>query len=246
MMTSVIALTNRKFVLCSGTRLCQSQTKLMSSVPSPESSFTVSSSDGSMKSIEISKKVVKDHFPLSSLPTLEDQKIIEQRQTGRPAHGIFAVENTRCKYGFPQAYSQYPVTRTISSGMIRLGCPHLVKAIDELEAEGGLDYFDAKILEEPEDGVLRTSFSETNQAWISIRKDTVSESDRKYIDGYLGIEGAEFFMESGIIGCTIGKLQVKCLHAHVADHLMRGSNQIGAQALDKLKEKGNDEYFLTT
>jgi hypothetical protein len=237
-MTSVIALMNQKFVCCS--RFCRSRTKLMSAVPSQTSSFTVSSSDGSMKPIEKSKKVIKDHFPLSALPTLQDQQVIEQRQTGRPAHGIFGVENTRCKYGFPQAYAQYPVTRSISSGMIRLSCPHLVKAVDELEAEGGLDYFDAKLLEEPADGVLRTSFNETNQAWISIRKDTVSESDRKYVDTYLGTEGAENFMESGIIGCTIGKIQVKCLHAHIADDLMRGSNQIGAQALDRLKEKGVD------
>lgn len=241
-MTSVIALMNQKFMSCS--RLCRSQTKLMSSVPSPTSSFTISSADGSMKPIETSKKVVKDHFPLSALPTLKDQQVIEQRQTGRPGHGIFGVENARCKYGFPQAYAQYPVTRTISSGMIRLSCPHLVQAVDELEAEGGLDYFDAKLLEEPSDGVLRTSFNDTNQAWIAIRKDTVSDSDRKYVDSYLGVEGAESFMESGIIGCTIGKIQVKCLHAHIADNLMRGSNQIGAQALERLKEKGIDDNLL--
>lgn len=238
-MASVIALMNQKFVSCS--RLCRSQTKLMSSVPSPTSSFTATSPDGSMKPKETSKRVVEAHFPLSAVPTLKDHQVIEQRQTGRPSHGMFGVENARCKYGFPQAYAQYPVTRTISSGMIRLSCPHLVQAVDELEAEGGLDYFDAKLQEEPADGVLRTSLNDTNHAWIAIRKDTVSIADRMFADAYLGIEGAESFMASGIIGCTIGKIQVKCLHAHIADNLMRGSNQIGAQALERLKEKGIDD-----
>ena len=62
--------------------------------------------------------------------------------------------------------------------------------------------------------------------------------DREYMDEKLGIEGTKFLMDSGIIGCTIGKLQVKCLHAHIGDHLMRGTNEIGKEALAKLETRG--------
>lgn len=31
---------------------------------------------------------------------------------------------------------------------------------------------------------------------------------------------------------------MKCLHAHIADHLVRGDNLIGEKALEKLTERG--------
>jgi hypothetical protein len=125
-----------------------------------------------------------------------------------------------------KAYVQFPVGGGVSSGMLRLSCPHLVKAVDELEKEGALDHFDGKLAKEEEGRVLRASFSDTNEAWRSIRKEAVTEQDRQTMNDRLGKEGAKHLMESGIIGCTIGKLQVKCLHAHIADHLLRGSNGI--------------------
>jgi hypothetical protein len=234
-MTSAIALMSTKFSLTPLSHLTSSQMRCMSSaaVSSPVDNFNYTG-----KSIEHAKNLVDTYFPLAAIPTVSDMEVIESRQIGRPARGTFGVENARCKYGFPQAFVQYPVGRSISSGMIRLSCPHLVKAVDEVEAEGGLDSFDSKLAMEAEDGVLRSSFNSTNLAWIAIRNDAVSLKDRDYVQKKLGIEGTKFLMESGIIGCTIGKIQVKCLHAHIADHLMRGKNEIGAQALDVLTKKG--------
>jgi hypothetical protein len=40
---------------------------------------------------------------------------------------------------------------------------------------------------------------------------------------------------------------VKCLHAHIADHLVRGDNLIGEKALEKLTERGMvyiDTFFV--
>ena len=234
-MTSAMALMSTKMTVTPSNHLTSSQIRWMSSIAVQP---LVDNFNYTGKSVEHAKTLVDTYFPLAALPTVSDMEVIETRQVGRPARGTFAVENARCKYGFPQAFVQYPVGKSISSGMIRLSCPHLVKAVDVVEAEGGLDSFDSKLANEAEDGLLRSSFNSTNLTWISIRKDAVSMKDRDYVQKKLGIEGSKFLMESGIIGCTIGKIQVKCLHAHIADHLMRGTNEIGAQALDVLTKKG--------
>ena len=234
-MTSAIALMSPKLSSTSTNHLTASHVIFMSSVTVLP---VLDNFNYTGKSVEQARALVDNYFPLAALPTVSDMEVIESRQIGRPARGTFAVENARCKYGFPQAFVQYPVGKSISSGMIRLSCPHLVKAVDVIEAEGGLDYFDSKLASEAEDGVLRSSFNSTNLAWMAIRNDAVSSKDRDYVQKKLGIEGTKFLMESGIIGCTIGRIQVKCLHAHIADHLMRGTNEIGAEALDVLTKKG--------
>lgn len=241
-MTSAIALMSTKFSMIPSNHLASSHTRLMSSVPVQP---VVDNFNYTGKSVEQAKTLIATYFPLATLPTVSDMEVIEARQSGRPARGTFAVENTRCKYGFPQAFMQYPVGKSVSSGMIRLSCPHLVKAVDEFEAEGGLDTFDSMLANEAEDGTLRSSFHSANLAWIAIRKDSVSTKDRDYMQKKLGIEGSKFLMESGIIGCTVGKIQVKCLHAHIADHLVRGTNEIGAQALEELTKKGKKVSSLT-
>jgi hypothetical protein len=233
MMTLAILILKSPY--CQPRKLLLSIARQKSTTPSAQSKSTFVATG---KTIEFAERVIGEYFPNSTHPTPEDIEVIEQRQIGRSAHSMFAVEKSKCKYGFPQAFVQYPVSTAISSGMIRLACPHLVKGIDELEAEGGLDLFDAKLADENEDGVLRRTFDQANKAWRTIRDVTVNSEDRKHMDSKLGVEGAAFLMDSGLIGCTIGKLQVKCLHAHVADHLMRGSNEIGAEALKLLDDRG--------
>ena len=221
-----------------------SQMRLGSSiVPTLCTTPSAAINNGSFKDAQFSIKILEAHFPLAAYPTREDTQVIEQRQIMRTATSLFGVENSRCKHGFPQAYVQYPVGGGISSGMIRLSCPHLVKAVDEMESDGALNDFDAKLADEAEGLSLRVSFNDTNLAWRSIRKSAVTMEDREYMDEKLGIEGTKFLMDSGIIGCTIGKLQVKCLHAHIGDHLMRGTNEIGKEALAKLETRGLSVSF---
>jgi hypothetical protein len=43
----------------------------------------------------------------------------------------------RCQHGFPQAFVFHPSKTTFNSGLFRLSCPLLVKAVDEYEAQGG-------------------------------------------------------------------------------------------------------------
>ena len=104
--------------------------------------------------------------------------------------------------------------------MLRLSCPFLVKAIDEWEANGGIEEVNAA-LHESED--LQESFVQTNQAWQVIRRNSVSPEQKEYVSSIIGAKGLLNFMDSGIIGVSQNKTDdVKCIHAHVADYLIRG------------------------
>lgn len=71
-------------------------------------------------------------------PTVEDLRCIEERQLRHKAGDVVAV-SPPCRHGFPQAFAFHPVGYKISSGLFRLSCPLLVKAIDKLEEDGGLE-----------------------------------------------------------------------------------------------------------
>lgn len=175
-----------------------------------------------------------------------------------PVTNIIGVEKNRCKYGFPRAFMQYPVNvgiqsggnfyaQQFSSGMVRLSCPHLVKAVDAFEMDedkrvGAIKVFNAKLTSDSNDGAdLRSNFLQTNTAWKEIRQDAVSVDDVALMNKVLGEKGATNLLYSGIIGITANKVDdVKCLHAHISDYLLRGSNEIGKQALMQLDQAGVD------
>ena len=193
---------------------------------------------------EFAQSIITTFFPKGALPTVTDRQVIEERQIGRSVPGLFAVANVRCRFGFSQAYVSYPVNSNngISSGMIRLSCPHLVKEIDRIEGEGAIIALDATLALSPSSSSsasLRSNFEETNAAWKTIRNAAVTEKDRDVIVQMLGLEGSNNLMNSGIIGCT-NTLQSKCLHAHTADYLLRGVNKLGESTLQMLTDQGID------
>lgn len=180
---------------------------------------------------------------------------IEQRQLDRPTDGIVAVEAAKCKYGKPRAFVRSPVTRrdiaekpskaiAISSGMLRLSCPHLVKAIDEMEATGGIEGVNDSLQSQSSElgKQYRNSFLSANTAWKSIRAQLCTPEDSIVATEVLGAKGFGNMMESGIIGVTLDKTDdAKCLHAHTADYLLRdGDNLIGKYVIEVLASKGID------
>lgn len=226
--------------------------------------------------VTIEPEVLETLFPASIAVTPQDLKCIEHRQLGRTVNGMLAV-GKKCKHGYPQAFVRHPISYTsdwygkedkrekeektpgvsgseidrisVNSGMVRLSCPHLIKAIDELEAEGGLvemneklaEEKEAKTVEEKSEQILRTSFFRVNSAWSRIRQAVMSEVDEKIAIAYLGPEGARRMIGSGIIGVTTDKVDdAKCLHAHVGDLLIRGDNQIGERTLDMVRDRDID------
>lgn len=175
------------------------------------------------------------HLPLSKEPSNADLECISNRQVFSDTEGVFAVNNDHCKYGFPQAFIRYPVGTRISSGMLRLSCPLLVKGIDEYEADGGIEHFNAMLAKNES---LRENFNRVNYAWRDIKILTTTPEQRRRIVTLFGEDGAENILNSGIIGVTQHKLDdVKCLHAHTADYLLRGDNLIGMLVLEKLRDR---------
>ena len=132
----------------------------------------------------------------------------------------------------------------INSGMVRLSCPHLVKAVDELEKKGGIENFNSRLNASGDEDelaeTLRESFLHANKAWANIKAVTMSKADMKAAETYLGKEGADTMVKSGIIGVTPTKVDdVKCLHAHLGDYLIRGENKIGELVSKTLEEEMN-------
>jgi hypothetical protein len=98
-----------------------------------------------------------------SPPTEADFLAIEE-QVGRGTSSscskkdsIISVSCGSCKYKHPQSFLFSPIKgsiwknrKTVQSATFRLSCPHLVKGIDEIEAEGGVKRYNEMLALKPE------------------------------------------------------------------------------------------------
>ena len=89
---------------------------------------------------------------------------------------------------------------------------------------------------------LREHYKQINSHWRGLKNAIVNDEQRIMLKERLGEEEAEHFMNSGIGGITESNVDdVKCLHLHTADALLRGkeNNRFGAWTLETLeKERG--------
>lgn len=193
--------------------------------------------------------VLSKYLPNAKIPTIEETRVISERQVCYPIENTFAVESVKCKYGFPRAFIQHPTPGPlggkISSGMLRLSCPHLVKAVDELEnVDNAIEQINNYLLDNStysDREKLKENFLKTNNAWKTIRLEVLPPNEIDMIKRDMGETVSKHLLESGLIGITLNKVDdVKCLHAHVADHLLRGDNEIGKLAIDMIESKGVD------
>ena len=69
----------------------------------------------------------------------------------------------------------------------------------------------------------------------------MTAEEKQRVFDILGEESGRRLLESGIIGITLEKVDdIKCIHAHTADFLMRGENEIGKIAMGELAKRGID------
>lgn len=189
--------------------------------------------------------------------------------------------------------------RRINSGMVKLTCPLLVRAVDRLEDDGMIQYYNDRLVrhtknslddgkeekKEDDDGdydvkLLRESIWESHKAHATARTNIllhrptidnhVNNNDHQddddddvlsYVKETLGPNGSKAFFSAGVAGAT-GKpsssndgnddtteIDVKCLHAWLADYLFRGEDKslLGAMVAHRLsspsKEGGEGELF---
>ncbi len=192
--------------------------------------------------------------PVSNLavepPTSDDMRVLQERQLGHRVSNVVGV-GARCRHGFSQAFAFDPVDRPLSSGrksrlesgLFRLACPLLVKAIDEWEAEGAVKRINEE-LGEPRNAHLARALNEAHAGHAVARHEIVG-ARLGAVEREARAAGAEqekvvqTVLASGIAGQTRSKLDIKCVHAQLADHLCRSStNSLGADLLRRLEERG--------
>jgi len=203
------------------------------------------------------------HLNLES-PTDLDLESLEKRQLGHKVSGVIGC-GLRCKHGFPQAFAYDPVTRApwvvngvvlprktkLESGLFRLSCPLLVKAIDEWEAEGAVqalnDEVRATIDEFETDGAEASLAAKLHTAHMdhaAARKELIGDRLGSVLEeaAAAGEEQqhiADMVLDSGIAGQTRSKVDIKCVHAQLADHLCRSeSNGLAAELMSRLEARG--------
>jgi len=204
------------------------------------------------------------------LPTAQHLGTISTHQVHHPLteNQTFCVSKNFCKHCHPQSFGFHPTAGSkLSSGLFRLSCPLLVQAIDDWEATGGIremsdwlmrnDTFSYHASDQHELNWKQTGYQNANAMQKQIRQELVSSEDESRLIEKLGAYNAKKFMESGIAGIPSEQtFDVKCIHAHVADHLcrvtsdpesnestldaiLRGEgNIIGQRALQLLHNKG--------
>lgn len=171
------------------------------------------------------------------------------RQTGQsaPTSALLGKPaRCACMHGVAQAYSLDPMppppskgaTARINSGLLKLTCPLLVRAVDELEDLGAMGGLNERLAE---DGDWRNFLEEAHEVHARARRELVfgqvedgesfdreEESEEssaafQLLQSKLGDRGAQAFLQAGVAGASPGldKPDVKCLHAWLADYLFR-------------------------
>lgn len=166
---------------------------------------------------------------------------------------------SRCAHGYARAYLYAPLSvgdgEGGEEGALRaehatcwLACPALVEATNALERENGIHDV-ARAVEASEE--RKESLSRAHEDAPRVRRWLMGEEMvRRVRDEATTAKGekARFIVDgTGLIGVNLSDLsttktwkKVKCLHAQIADALVRGrgKNAVGALALDALVERG--------
>jgi len=187
--------------------------------------------------------------------SLDDLEVIEQRHlyrkaaspgSGTPSLGKpFVGAGGRCRHGWPQAIVFDPLYRETSAKSYRLGdttrltCPLLVTAIDKLEKGGAMERYNEKLEPGAEwDGQLQ----KVNEAHRLLRLQLIGDRSKELAEvrALLGEDAFAIAIRSGLASLRPeAKPDVKCLHAQVADELVRnGGNLIAQQVLRDIEETG--------
>jgi len=159
---------------------------------------------------------------------------------------------TTCIHNFSQAYisrsctqlkthstqqhdsaMQSNVHRTrpsVFSSTVRLTCPLLVQAIDQLEQSGYIQVLNKQLQLNQS---LQNEFKSINARHKRMRSALIGSDGLEELQKYYSDSVLKCIMESGILGLTRVD-DVKCLHAHVADELCTGMNVFGRMVLGEI------------
>lgn len=162
----------------------------------------------------------------------EDHEIIVKQLDRRP-RGVLGIA-ARCSYGFPQVIVNRPMSTkmedvSVFPTLFWLTCPFLRRRVGSLESEGWIGRFQAMT---GEDESFYRQLEAEHERYAAMRTSLVPDEvlrtfKKEYPKRY------KVLTLSGVGGIR-NRNGVKCLHCHVADHLGRGQNVIGAKVMDML------------
>jgi hypothetical protein len=173
---------------------------------------------------------------------------IGQFSPGEAAIGVPSA--CRCQHGFPQVFAMDPLPndKRLNSGLLKLTCPLLVRAIDDLEDDGFISKFNNIVAEGStagKDSVLQGAIRDAHGVHAFVRNQLIgSEDERNLIRTKLGDQSFVAFMSAGVAGASSDAVgDVKCLHAWLGDYLFRGPDKspVGAMVAKVLFERGVDD-----
>ncbi len=148
-----------------------------------------------------------------------DREIIE-RQLGRPPRGLINTE-VRCPWGYPAVIRVAPLLKEDERiepfpTLFWLTCPILREQLSRLEEQGVIGQLEAEIARDSE---LQARYAEDHRRYAQERFSLLSREDQELLRrrGWLAA-----LRDRGIAGIADFRT-VKCLHAHYAHHLARGS-----------------------
>ena len=186
-------------------------------------------------------------FP-NSRPVTEDELVTMEKQTGQksPCQAAIGVPvSCKCGHGYPQAFTLNPMPSTgrINSGLVKLTCPMLVNAIDELEDDGYIKEISKKLEANSE---WQEQVKQVHEKHAHTRKQLITDDKLNILQDKLGERASLAFMESGVAASTIDSLDVKCLHAWYGDYLFTSPDKesktspLGEIIGDLLRSRGID------
>lgn len=150
---------------------------------------------------------------------MRDEAVITQ-QLGRKPRGRMRVESY-CQYGYPKVIQVYPLLREGERfepfpTLFWLTCPILVEQISRLEEQGLISQLEKEIAA---NAPLRAAYEQDHERYAAERLSLLQSEDKDFLEAH-GLIAT--LRERGIAGIE-DKRFVKCLHAHYAHHLARGS-----------------------
>jgi len=206
----------------------------------------------SSASVNMRRSSRQGQFPQSRDITDSDVEVM-RCQTGQvnPGEAALGVPSVcRCQHGFPQVFAMdpFPNSKRLNSGLVKLTCPLMVRAIDELEDHGVIGKINKVVSEGSDDerkSSLQASITESHLVHASVRNQLIASQDEKdLIRAKLGDSHFAAFMSSGVAGASPDAVtDVKCLHAWFGDYLFRGPEEslVGALVANILRERGFTE-----
>lgn len=165
-----------------------------------------------------------------------DERIVGH-QIGRTPKPFDAVCR-RCRYEYPQVIRNHPAVPRgagfeVFPTIHWLTCPLLHRAISRLEAEGQIRQYeerledDAQFLQRMEAAHATAAEARVKLVPESIRRQLQQKQPRQW----------RALAETGVAGIREAT-GVKCLHAHYADYVGGGTNPIGREVDEQLRQRG--------